>query len=98
MTATLHVLYCHGAEYLAWAQHEVGVPLGALAESAMECHNFDKKFAKVYQARQDSVEHQSEDCFHSVMWKSCPLVISYIEIIQIKKRGSIVRRRRERAK
>ena len=77
---------------------QVGVPLGALAESAMECHNADKKFAKVHQARQDSVEHQSEDSFHSVMWKSCPLVISYLEIIQIKKRGCIVRRRRERAK
>ena len=98
MTASIHVLYCHGAEYLAWSQYEIGVPLGALAESAVECHNGDKKFAKFHQARQDTVEHQSEDSFHSVMWKSCPLIISFLELIQIRKRGCVQRRRRERAK
>ena len=97
MTATLHVIYIHGHEYLRWAQEVVGVPLGALAESAMECHNADKKRAKTGHARMTSLEHQSVDTLDSTMWKSCPLVNSFIEIIQKIKRGYMIRRARARA-
>ena len=87
MTAVLHVLYCHGHLYLEWAEEVVGVPLGALSESAIECHNKDKKRAKRY-ARLDSVAHNSADTMHSSTWTSDPLVLAFKEVIQVKKRGN----------
>ena len=88
MTALLHVIYCHGHLYLEWAEEVVGVPLGALSESAIEAHNKDKKKAKRH-ARMDSVAHHSADAMHHPTWTSDPLVIAYKEMIQTVKRGNI---------
>jgi hypothetical protein len=89
MSATLHSLYVHGHKYLEWAEDVVGVPLGALSESAMECHNKSVKAMKEHHARMDDLEHQSEDILHGVMWRSDPLVLSYLECIQKIRRGCI---------
>ena len=40
MPATLHVLYCHGAEYLYWAEHQV---MGGGGEGGGHCYQFLKK-------------------------------------------------------
>ena len=98
MSATLHALYVHGHEYLEWAQNVVGVPLGALSESAIECHNKVVKALRRMHARMDSIIHQSEDILHGEMWRSDPLVLAFFEIIQEKKRGFIRRSRRNRSK
>ena len=88
MTALLHVIYCHGHLYLEWAEEVVGAPLGALSESAMECHMKDKKRAKRH-ARMDSVAHNSADSMHYPTWTSDPLVLAFRELIQMIKRGNI---------
>jgi hypothetical protein len=89
MSATLHTLYVHGAEFLQWAEEVVGVPLGALSESAIEAHNGRVKSLKQRHARMDSLEHQSQDILHGEMWRSDPMVLGYLELHQEFRRGCI---------
>lgn len=89
MSATLHVLCVHGHLYLEWARDVVGVPYGALSESAIECHNKTTKQMKRNHARGDSLLHNCQDIMHGKMWRSDPLLLSYYETIQTVKRGAI---------
>lgn len=89
MSAVVHVIYAHGADYLEWAETVVGVPLGALSDGGTEAGNKTKKHHKHFHARRDSVVHSSWDAFHATMWRSDPLVLSFWECIQTVKRGHV---------
>ena len=98
MSATLHVLFVHGHDYIRWAQEDVGVPLGALSESAIECHNKVVKAMRRLHARMDSIVNQSADILYNNMWRSDPLVLAYFEVIQKYRRGFMRRSSRNRSK
>jgi hypothetical protein len=89
MSAYLHVLYVHGADYLKWAEETVGAPLGAISEAAIEAHNKLAKYFRKKHARMDSVEHQSDDVMLAKLVYSDPYIISYFEVVQTIKRGAI---------
>ena len=67
LTATLHILYCHGHLFLEWAEKKVGIPLGALTEGSTECSNKEKKDDRAHHSRQDQIEHSHQDLVNNPM-------------------------------
>ena len=67
LTATLHIVYCHGHQFLEWAEREVGIPLGALTEGSCECSNKEKKDDRCHHTRKDTIEHSHEDLLNNPM-------------------------------
>ena len=97
MPATLHALFVHGHEYLTWAEHTVGIPLGAISEGAIEAYNKMVKALRRMHARMSSIQAQSADIIHYELWWSDPLVNAFLEVMQEKRRGFIRRSKRNRA-
>ena len=67
LTATLHIVYCHGHQFLEWAEREVGIPLGALTEGSAECSNKEKKDDRSHHTRKDTIEHSHADLLNNPM-------------------------------
>ena len=67
LTATLHIVYCHGRSFLEWAEREVGIPLGALTEGSTESSNKEKKDDRNHHSRKDTIEHSHEDLLNNPM-------------------------------
>ena len=77
LTATLHILYCHGHQFLEWAEKYVGIPLGALTEGSQECSNKDTKDDRNHHSRQDSIIHSHQDLLNNPMARYVIQALSY---------------------
>jgi hypothetical protein len=93
MTGSLHTIITHGHLFLKWAKDVVGVPFGALTEGAGEADNKETKETRNSHARRTNQMDNSKDIMHSKMWRSCPLVLGYHEVVQQVKEGNIRRPR-----
>ena len=93
MTGTVHKILSHGRAYIEWAQHEVGVPLGALTEGSIEMGNKQNKTCIRSFSRKDSFVNESTDVFVRRMWGSDPLII-WEETQNTKLRRGNIRKRK----
>ena len=93
MTANVHMLIAHGADYMKWAQEDLGVPIGVLTEGSIEVLNKDvKQDNKCFVARISS-ERVQRDIMVRRNWEADPLLHFEATVRQVIRSGNIYRKK-----
>ena len=71
-TGNTHGLLVHGASYIAWAQEEVGVPLGYLTEGALEFGNKHNLAYRALFSFKGNLKKETEQIFRRRLEMSDP--------------------------
>ena len=96
MTANVHLLIAHGADYMKWSQEDLGVPIGVLTEGSIEVLNKDvKKDNKCFVARISS-ERVQRDIMVRRNWEADPLLHYEATVRQVIRSGNIYNKKKSK--
>lgn len=91
VTATTHALLTHGAMFIHYVQHELGMAPGDLTENSLEMGNKQNKQFKKMFARRNCISTENSNIFKRRLLMSDPVLIIEGEKKQLIRRGNIRR-------